>query len=243
MDWQEELNAVEKYISNKFIYEVFRKYGFIIENQFIKLDSNINVYEACFISLVTKLYCQNYKKEKDDLNILEIGFAYGTSALMFLNQLKEYKNNKNYHIVDMNQTSQWKGIGLKNLEIFKTIHNIDLKYKLFEEDSRIALPKLTTKYDIIFIDGGHSYDIVLSDIINSDKLLKFNGIMILDDVLHSGVKNALLYFLKNNKNYYKIKVFERNNKLNLDLDKNIYDKRLKKRDYFNPNSMYAFIKL
>jgi len=114
MDWQEELNAVEKYISNKFIYEVFRKYGFIIENQFIKLDSNINVYEACFISLVTKLYCQNYKKEKDDLNILEIGFAYGTSALMFLNQLKEYKNNKNYHIVDMNQTSQWKGIGLKN---------------------------------------------------------------------------------------------------------------------------------
>jgi len=60
--------------------------------------------------------------------------------------------------------------------------------------------------------------------------------MILDDVLHSGVKNALLYFLKNNKNYYKIKVFERNNKLNLDLDKNIYDKRLKKRDYFNPNS-------
>jgi len=67
--------------------------------------------------------------------------------------------------------------------------------------------------------------------------------MILDDVLHSGVKNALLYFLKNNKNYYKIKVFERNNKLNLDLDKNIYDKRLKKRDYFNPNSMYAFIKL
>jgi len=51
--------------------------------------------------------------------------------------------------------------------------------------------------------------------------------MILDDVLHSGVKNALLYFLKNNKNYYKIKVFERNNKLNLDLDKNIYDKRLK----------------
>lgn len=114
MEWQEELNAVKKYINNDFIYEIFRRYGFTIENQFIKLDSNINVYESCFISLLTKLYIEKYKKNGDNLNILEIGFAYGTSAIIFLNQLRLYNDTKNYHIVDMNQTKQWNSIGLKN---------------------------------------------------------------------------------------------------------------------------------
>lgn len=191
---------------------------------------------------MTKLYIEKYKK-KDELNILEIGFAYGTSALMFLNQLKNYNYKKNYHIIDMNQTKQWHSYGIKNIENFKKIYNFNLDYKLYEKDSTIVLPKLSTQYDIIFIDGGHTYEIVIQDIINSDKLLKYNGIMILDDVLHSGVKKALLEFIQKNKNYYKIKIIKNKDKLNLDLDKVIYSDLLKKRDYFNPNSMYAFIKL
>ena len=36
-------------------------------------------------------------------------------------------------------------------------------------------------YDIVFIDGGHEYNIVKSDIENGYKKLKPNGIMVLDD--------------------------------------------------------------
>ena len=71
-----ELDAVNKYIVNKFIYNIFYNYGFTINNKIIPLDSNINIYEACFISQLVNIYIKKYKENKK-LNILEIGFAYG----------------------------------------------------------------------------------------------------------------------------------------------------------------------
>ena len=245
MDWKNELNAVKKYINSDYIYEVFRKYGFTIENKFVKLDSNINVYEACFISQITKIYMENYKNKIDkkdkELSILEIGFAYGTSALIFLNQLIKYKNKTRYDIVDMNQSTQWNNLGLKNIDQFLKINKKKLNYKLYEEDSTKALPKLKEKYDIIFIDGGHSEEVVTQDLLNSDKLLKKNGIVILDDVLHDDVKLALLKFLKNHKNYVKINISEDFKKLSV--SKKVYDPDDEKRSYNNPSSMYAFIRV
>jgi predicted O-methyltransferase YrrM len=245
VDWKTELNAVKKYINSDYIYEVFRKYGFTINGKFLKLDSNINVYEACFISQITKIYMEKYKNKIDkkdkELSILEIGFAYGTSALIFLNQLIKYKNKIRYDIVDMNQSTQWNNLGLKNVDQFLKINKKSIKYNLYEEDSTKALPKLKEKYDIIFIDGGHTEDIVSQDILNSDKLLKKNGIMILDDVLHEGVKLALLSFLKNHKNYVKINISDDFKKLSV--SKKVYDPEDEKRSYNNPNSMYAFIRM
>lgn len=237
--WKEELNAVKKYINNDFIYDIFKRYGFIIDNKFIELNSNINVYESCFISLVTKLYL---KKHKKDFNLLEIGFAYGTSTLMFMNQYKKYKRLKSYDIVDMNQSTQWNSIGIKNVKNFMNHEKIKLDYQLYEIDSTKILPKLTKEYDIIFIDGGHDYKTVIQDLNNSNRLLKKNGIMIIDDILHKDVKNALLDFLKNNKNYQKIKVAKVNNKLELVVDNQMYSNNIIKRDYLHPNSMYSFIK-
>ena len=44
------------------------------------------------------------------------------------------------------------------------------------------------------------------DLFGAKKLLKKNGLMIIDDVLHNDVKNALNNFLKKNDNFEKIKV-------------------------------------
>jgi predicted O-methyltransferase YrrM len=246
-DWQYELDSVKKYIKNDFIYDIFKRYGFLIDGVFIKLNSNINVYEACFISLVTENYLKSYKSDKKNFNILEIGFAYGTSAIIFFNQYKNYSYDKNYDIIDMNQTQYWKNIGEKNLKNFMNYEKINLKYNLYEEDSTKILPKLKNLYDIIFIDGGHSYEVVIQDLYNSDKLLKFSGIMIIDDILHKEVKDALLKFLSKKKNYKKLKIVYKDDKINLDIDKSknngIYNKENQKRDFFNPNSMYALIKL
>ena len=42
------------------------------------------------------------------------------------------------------------------------------------------------------------------DLYGANKILKNNGILIIDDVLHYDVKKALANFLKKNNNYQKI---------------------------------------
>lgn len=232
-----ELDAVNKYIDNKFIYDIFYKYGFTINDKIIPLNSNINIYEACFISLLVEIYIKTYKKNTT-LNILEIGLAYGTSSLIIINKLLQYKYKKSYDIIDPNQTEQWKKIGILNIDNFLSFMKKKLTYKLYEESSVSVFKKFKKKYDIVFIDGSHDEKIVIQDLINSDKRLTINGLIIIDDVLHNGVKNAILEFLKNYKNYKRISVNDKNEFI---YEKNIYEK-FNKKSFTNPSTMYCFQK-
>jgi predicted O-methyltransferase YrrM len=234
--YKTELDAVNKYIDNKFIYDIFYNYGFTINNKIIPLDSNINVYEACFISSLVNIYINKYKKN-DELNILEIGLAYGTSCLIIINQILKYKYEKNYDIVDPNQTLQWKNIGTTNINNFLKFMDKKLNYNLHQESSTTVFNKLNKKYDISFIDGSHDEKIVILDIINSDQVLKPNGLIIIDDVLHKGVKNAILEFVKKIGNYKRISI--KNNDFIEEND--IYNVKEKK-SFTNPNTMYCFQK-
>jgi predicted O-methyltransferase YrrM len=236
--YKTELNAVKKYIDNEYIYDIFYKYGFTINNKFIPLHSNINVYESVFISLLVNIYINKYKK-KQKLNILEIGFAYGTSTLILLNQLIKYKYSKSYDVIDPNQTIQWKSIGIKNVEHFLCFMNTKIDFTLHEEDSLLAVPKLKKKYDISFIDGSHDEKIVIYDLIHSDKKLLINGLIIIDDVLHSGVKNAILDFFQKYKNYRRISIANHD----FYTEPILYDKKAMKRSFENPNSMFCFQKI
>lgn len=238
--YSNELGAVKKFINNDFIYKIFYDYGFTLNNKFIKLDSNINVYEACFISLLCNIYITKYKF-KTKLNILEIGLAFGTSALIIVNQLIQYNYSTSYDIIDPNQTIQWKSIGIQNINNFLDKMNKKINYTLYEESSIYAIPKLKKKYDISFIDGSHDEKIVLQDLINSDKLLKKNGLIIIDDVLHSGVKKAVIEFIKKYKNYKRISI-NKNEKEFID-EKYLYDKKSIKKSFINPNTMYCFQKI
>ena len=235
--YKTELDALKKYVNNDYIYNLFYNYGFTINNKFIQLDSNINIYEACFISQLINIYIDKYKK-KSKLNILEIGFAYGTSTLIILNQILNYKNTS-YDIIDLNQTKQWNNIGVQNVEYFFKYMKKKINYNLYEESSLIAIKKLKKKYDISFIDGSHERDIVISDIINSDKKLIINGLIIIDDVLHKDVKLAILDFVKEYKNYRRISI-----KNNDYVEKKIlYDKKQEKKSFYNPKTMFCFQKI
>jgi predicted O-methyltransferase YrrM len=233
-----ELDSVNKYIDNKFIYDIFYNYGFTINNKKVPLNSNINVYEACFISLLVEIYIKTYKKNTT-LNILEIGLAYGTSSIIIINKILKYKYNKSYDVIDPNQTEQWNRIGIINIENFLSYMNKILNYKLYEESSVTIFKKLKKKYDIIFIDGSHDEKIVIQDLINSDKKLKINGLIIIDDVLHKGVKNSILDFLNKYKDYQRISV---NDKGFFIYEKNIY-KIFNKKSFLNPSTMYCFQKI
>ena len=60
---------------------------------------------------------------------------------------------------------------------------------VFEGDSRKMIHNVMDNwYDVIFIDGGHEYNIVKSDVENGYKKIKKGGIMVFDDF--SGDENT-----------------------------------------------------
>ena len=244
LKYKNELNKVKKIINDDYIYQMWYHYGFKLNNKFIDLDSNINIYEALFISQCLQLYIQEYHKPKTKFNILEIGLAYGTSSIIMLNQLLKLKGKVDYTVIDANQTEQWKSIGYNHMKQYIQHKNKNnkknIKIELIEDYSQIAMSKLRKKYNFIFIDGSHDEKIVIQDLENSHKILKKNGLVILDDVRHEGVKQAIIVFFKKNKKQYK-KIIIKND--NLFQENTLNYTISNKKNINNPNTMYAYQKI
>jgi predicted O-methyltransferase YrrM len=109
------------------------------------------------------------------INVMEIGFNAGHSAEVFL------ENNKNIHLTSFD-------IGFHRYgQIAKEY--IDTTYpgrhSLILGDSRKTVPLYNQKFDVIFIDGGHEYDVAHSDVINCKRLSHADTIVMLDDTVFS----------------------------------------------------------
>jgi predicted O-methyltransferase YrrM len=233
-----------KYINNDYIYVIFYLFLIKIENFYFVLNSNINMYECIFIHRIVKYYINNINHT--NVNVLEIGCAYGVSGMIISNVFSQTKTigANSFTSIDPNQNTQWHSVGKYNITqiINQQKNNTDynLSWELIEKYSDEALLLLHNKqrkFDIIFIDGAHDYINVHTDIVLSNLMLKTGGIMIFDDVLHDGVKSALELFMSNNPNYQRIKIVNDNkiskgHKLFTDSGTNTN----------NPITMYAFIK-
>jgi hypothetical protein len=123
---------------------------------------------------------------KKPLQILEIGSFEGYSSLYFL------KNFPNSIITCVDTWENHKEY--KNFDLSKVEMNFDLntnKYKnnlkKFKKTSDLFFKKNCSNkkcyYDIIYIDGDHFYETVFRDLINSFKVLKKGGLLIIDDFL------------------------------------------------------------
>jgi predicted O-methyltransferase YrrM len=115
---------------------------------------------------------------------LEVGFAYGTSALVFAEHHQKQKNTGVCHtILDPNQygtgEGHWEGIGMENMKRI----GFESHIKLVEESSVFALPDLakTVKLDVALIDGLHLFDYTLIDIFYCLHMLRVGGILLVDD--------------------------------------------------------------
>jgi predicted O-methyltransferase YrrM len=114
---------------------------------------------------------------KPNINAMEIGFNAGHSAEVFL------KNNGTLTLTSFDLGAHNYVTTAKQF-IDKTYPN---KHTLILGDSRITVPNYcknnNTKFDVIFIDGGHDYDIARADMQNCAQLAHKDTVVILDDVI------------------------------------------------------------
>jgi len=133
-------------------------------------------------------YSQQVPEQVNDLikltqygkkRVIEIGFNAGHSAEVFL------ENNNDLELVSFDLGCH------KYVEVAKEF--IDNKYPnrhtLILGDSRKTIPeyleKNKDKFDFIFIDGGHEYEIAKSDIQNCLQFAHSNSIVAMDDTMYT----------------------------------------------------------
>lgn len=123
---------------------------------------------------------------------LEVGCAYGISSLYICSAISE-RDSKSHTIIDPFQYEHWHGVGISNLKRA----GFDF-YNLIEKPSEFALPELLQKesgvFDVVFIDGWHTFDHTLLDLFYANRLIKVGGYLVVDDSQWSSVAKAVSYF-------------------------------------------------
>ena len=114
-------------------------------------------------------------------NILEIGFNAGHSSEIFLScnsncQVVSFDIGKHNYLQTGKSFLDEKYPGRHSLIIGNSIETVPKYYPGF-------------KFDLIFIDGGHKYNIALNDILNCRRLAHKDTIVIIDDTIFNRKMN------------------------------------------------------
>jgi len=155
----------------------------------IKVHGNIDYRKS---KILTHLV-----QEIKPLSSLEVGLAYGVSALTICDALPKTAQSRHI-IIDPHQNRKpvWGGIGLYNL---KRAGFEDL-IEFYEQPSYRALPILesrNTKIDFAFIDGWHTFDYTLVDFFYIDKILNTGGLVAFDDADWPSVRGVCRFIATN----------------------------------------------
>jgi hypothetical protein len=126
---------------------------------------------------------------------LEIGCAYGVSTLYICETLARAQQGSARHIViDPFQSTQWRGIGRKNIRDAGFQALVDFR----EERSEVVLPRLLAEgvtLDFAFVDGWHTFDQVLVEFYYLNRLLRLGGVIAFDDANRRSVNRVIRHAL------------------------------------------------
>ncbi len=165
------------------------------------------------------LWCAIFSRvfdRADPVDILEIGSWEGRSTLFFLTYFTEGR---------LTAVDTWGGGDEHQHDATRAIRDLEARFdaNLVPYRARLTkrkgssmhvLPQLLDeeqKYDVIYVDGSHFADDVLTDGITAWRMLNKGGIMIFDDLLWPGYPRAranpawaISQFLKYHKKEYEI---------------------------------------
>jgi predicted O-methyltransferase YrrM len=163
------------------------------EGESLRVHSSISTDEGLFLQELIRRF-------KPTLT-LEIGLAFGVSALYICEAL-EKTSNARHTVIDPHQYldpwggNGWKGAGLYNLRQAGYGSMVDF----IDLPSYQALPQLELsgqKIDFAFIDGWHTFDYSLIDFFYIDKMLRVDGIVVFDDADWPSIRKVCRYVLMN----------------------------------------------
>ena len=167
-------------------------------NNFLEIGIFQGVTARNTCELLYKIHGNNFRYigiDKFDLD--EKGKNEIIPSVNFKNPLKQFY----YQYIIKENPYSLKSV--KNL-LKKFDKNIDI----FKGDSKVVLPKIDlSDINYVFLDGGHSYDTVINDLINCKVVVENNGVMLCDDYDLSyapGVKKAIDEFVATHK--YKVEI-------------------------------------
>jgi predicted O-methyltransferase YrrM len=171
----------------------------------LPLISSIDAGEARFLDALVREVRPNVT--------LEVGLAYGCSALAILNASPSGSRHiaidpHQHGIGDdwkgmsltAEQRSGWRGIGMANLDRA----GFGDRVELIEETSHQALSILERRgerVDFAFIDGWHTFDHALVDFFGVDLILNVGGIVAIDDANTYPAVHKLCRFIASNRSY------------------------------------------
>jgi hypothetical protein len=207
----EYYNTTEDINKHKVIYDIFK------EKVSTHMDGILKIhYDLTKLSWCELCFHYNYyliiKDMPSTFKFLEIGVYKGRIlSLIKLLSNKMNKTSEIYGITPLNgngdKFSSYENIDyLYNIKSSFIINNLSFEnvsiIKGFSQDKDIIdIGSKTAPYDIIFIDGCHDYNVVVSDITNYAPMLKKGGYLIIDDASYF-VSNAYTEHTEQGKPYY-----------------------------------------
>lgn len=162
--------------------------GIDVDGEFVEVHSAISEAEGHFLqSIIREVSPQVY---------LEVGLAFGVSAIVAGRALRDASINYRHHVIDPVQNGgAWRGLGLRNLRSEGLIDHVTFH----EEPSEIALPKLLDagqQLDMAFIDGWHTFDHALVDFFFINRMLRVGGVVVFDDANWPALRKLVSYVLR-----------------------------------------------
>lgn len=128
--------------------------------------------------------------------VIEIGLAYGGSALAIAEALVANGSGQAHHLIIDPYQNRFYGSGWSAI-VEAGLTSLCL---LFEEPSQIVLPRLVSEgflADAAFVDGSHIFHNLFVDLFYLRELVHPGGLVILDDCNYPSVATAIRYFQVN----------------------------------------------
>jgi predicted O-methyltransferase YrrM len=126
--------------------------------------------------------------------VVEVGLAYGRSALAIGEALLAVDARRPLHIIiDPLQATEWSNVGWQMLRSA----GLDAIARLVLQPSSLALPRLVAEgvtADAAFVDGSHRFHEVFVDLYFLRKIVRPGGLIVLDDHWWPSVRTAERYF-------------------------------------------------